>query len=91
MTHFSLWYLYAWIVPNDTQVEVAPCGSTIANSGTVVKSARFPIAYPSDEDCEWFVQFEGEEKVQLEFTHFSLEKKSRLWGNIKIPDPNGDW
>jgi len=87
---WGLYCLENLAVPNDTQVEVAPCGSTITNSGTVVKSARFPVAYPSDEDCEWFVQFEGEEKVQLEFTHFSLEPKSRWWGSIKIRDPNAD-
>ena len=66
-------------MPDDTN-KTAPCGSTITNSDTVVKSARFPVAYPSNQDCEWFVQFDEEEKVQLEFTHFSLTDISQWTG-----------
>ena len=66
---FDLDISLSFSVPND---ETAACGS-ISTSETVLISENWPKKYPNNVDCEWFIQFEEGEKVQLEFTEFSVE------------------
>ncbi|KAI0235621.1 Low-density lipoprotein receptor-related protein 12 [Lamellibrachia satsuma] len=51
------------------------CSHALQKNSGVLKSPNYPNSYPNNIDCDWLIQVEVGEQVQLRFNAFSFEEQ----------------
>ncbi|XP_030748736.1 cubilin-like [Sitophilus oryzae] len=52
------------------------CTNTVTGFSGVIESPNFPNEYPTNQNCEWNIIVPSNNKINITFSHFSVEQRS---------------
>lgn len=53
---------------------ISVCNTTLKGFKGIIESPNFPNNYPRNEHCIWHIQVARNNKINITFTHFDLER-----------------